>query len=363
MFDFSIEMAHKVIRFKYDGDQIEYDPLASDEFPLFVCKEPKQEDLLLNIEYGKVVDVTGKKELFSVDDSWALSKANEGMVLEYKDRNLEGRVERMALFNEEMTQGTIYINRDKTAEEEEESKKQRELKKTDEDRAKQEQRKKDSEARRLKRYADKGEPVPPKPDPSQKKAKKEKTPAEKGKTMMNEIKANFLQAFIVEYVAKKHLGILAHCSTVYYKDKAYIFMGTSGTGKSTIAEFWHDKVGATVFNDDRAVIRVEDGKPIFHNMPWVGTLYQKSQLDKGTDTPIEAVFLLYQNNENVLEKTSKAIAATKIFKNTFPVFWSREDLQYILGECAEITKAVPCYDLGFINDNSIVDYVIEKLEL
>jgi hypothetical protein len=101
MFDFSIEMAHKVIRFKYDGDQIEYDPLASDEFPLFVCKEPKQEDLLLNIEYGKVVDVTGKKELFSVDDSWALSKANEGMVLEYKDRNLEGRVERMALFNEE----------------------------------------------------------------------------------------------------------------------------------------------------------------------------------------------------------------------------------------------------------------------
>ncbi|MDD4202978.1 MAG: hypothetical protein PHQ52_05875 [Candidatus Omnitrophica bacterium] len=361
MFDFSIAIAGKKIRFKYDGNKVDYDPLSSDEFKLFVCNETEKEDLLFNIEYGNMPDIQNKRKVFGVDDSWALSVIDDGMVLEYKDRNLEGRIERMAVFDKEMTKGTIYINKEKTPEEEELSRSQREFKMSDEDILKREQRKIESEQRRMQRYLDKGETVPPKPDPSQKKAKKEKTPAEKGKTLISELKANFFQAFLVEYVAKKHMGIIAHCSTVNYKGKTYIFMGTSGTGKSTIAEFWHDKVGATVFNDDRAVIRVENGKTVFYNAPWVGTLYKKAQLDKGSGTAIDGVFLLYQHTENLLEKTSKAIAATKIFKNTFPVFWNRNDLQYILGVCADITKTVPCYDLGFINDDSVVDYLMKEL--
>ncbi len=53
--------------------------------------------------------------------------------------------------------------------------------------------------------------------------------------------------------------LLMHASTVRFQGKAYVFLGTSGTGKSTHSRLWLENIAGTeLLNDDNPVIRVTD---------------------------------------------------------------------------------------------------------
>ena len=55
--------------------------------------------------------------------------------------------------------------------------------------------------------------------------------------------------------------VAIHSSCIVYKDKAVLFLGESGTGKSTHTRLWREYIhGAVLLNDDSPMIRVEDGK-------------------------------------------------------------------------------------------------------
>ena len=51
-----------------------------------------------------------------------------------------------------------------------------------------------------------------------------------------------------------------HSSCIVYRDKAVLFLGESGTGKSTHTRLWRENIPeAVLLNDDSPMIRVEDG--------------------------------------------------------------------------------------------------------
>ena len=69
---------------------------------------------------------------------------------------------------------------------------------------------------------------------------------------------------------------LFHSAVVSYKGRGYMFLGKSGTGKSTHARLWLEHVaGAELMNDDNPVVRFYDdvgGKPgaVVYGSPWSG---------------------------------------------------------------------------------------------
>ena len=67
-------------------------------------------------------------------------------------------------------------------------------------------------------------------------------------------------------------GVSIHASAICVDDEAYIFMGKSGTGKSTHACLWKQYVkGAKLLNDDNPTIRLtEDGRIMVYGTPWSG---------------------------------------------------------------------------------------------
>ena len=66
-------------------------------------------------------------------------------------------------------------------------------------------------------------------------------------------------------------GILIHSSTLIYNKKAYLFLGESGTGKSTHTRLWREYIyGAGLLNDDSPLVRVIDGKIFAYGSPWSG---------------------------------------------------------------------------------------------
>jgi len=65
---------------------------------------------------------------------------------------------------------------------------------------------------------------------------------------------------------------LFHASTVSYEGRAYMFLGKSGTGKSTHAGLWLKHIeGTALVNDDNPVVRVfDDAAARVYGSPWSG---------------------------------------------------------------------------------------------
>ena len=60
--------------------------------------------------------------------------------------------------------------------------------------------------------------------------------------------------------------IMIHASGVNHSGHGYLFSGTSGSGKTTMAKLW-DKAGARVIHDDRLIIRNIAGSYKMYNTP------------------------------------------------------------------------------------------------
>ena len=95
--------------------------------------------------------------------------------------------------------------------------------------------------------------------------------------------------------------LLFYAAVVEYCGKAYMFLGKSGTGKSTHARLWlRNFPEATLLNDDNPVVRIVDGKSIqVFGSPWSG----KTPCYKNEVYPLGAIVALSQakcNKINVL---------------------------------------------------------------
>ena len=101
---------------------------------------------------------------------------------------------------------------------------------------------------------------------------------------------------------------LFHSSVVSYQDKAYMFLGHSGTGKSTHSSLWLKYIeGTELVNDDNPVVRIIDGVARVYGSPWSG----KTPCYRNVSYPVGGIVKLDQapHNEIVRLKGVRAYAA------------------------------------------------------
>jgi hypothetical protein len=66
-------------------------------------------------------------------------------------------------------------------------------------------------------------------------------------------------------------GIAIHSSTIEWHERCALFLGESGTGKSTHTRLWRENIeDARLLNDDSPIIRVVDGRVLVFGSPWSG---------------------------------------------------------------------------------------------
>ncbi len=87
--------------------------------------------------------------------------------------------------------------------------------------------------------------------------------------------------------------LLFHSSAVSLDGNGYLFIGESGSGKSTIARQFQD-AGAIVLSDERNVTYVENGQPFVHGT-W---LHSDFLANSDLLVPLKGIFLLNQAEEN-----------------------------------------------------------------
>lgn len=93
-------------------------------------------------------------------------------------------------------------------------------------------------------------------------------------------------------------GFQLHSSAVMLNGKAYLFSAPSGTGKSTHTEKWCRLFGAKLLNDDKPVLRLQDGQWIAYGTPWSG----KYDLSTPAGVPLGGIAFLKRAEENRIRR-------------------------------------------------------------
>jgi hypothetical protein len=148
-------------------------------------------------------------------------------------------------------------------------------------------------------------------------------------------------------------GVEVHgCGVVDPDGRAYLFAGPSEAGKSTSARLWHHE-GATVLSDDRVVLRLSEGRVWMYGTPWHG----EEEFACPASAPLTRICFLAHGPGNSLRPASGAGAAARLFTCCFPPFHDHAGLDFTLGLLGRIVDRVPCFELTFVPDASVVGFV------
>ena len=142
--------------------------------------------------------------------------------------------------------------------------------------------------------------------------------------------------------------VAIHSSCIVYKDKAYLFLGESGTGKSTHTRLWREHIeGATLLNDDSPIIRIKDGKAWAYGSPWSG----KTPCYKNEHYELAGCVRLSQAPYNQIRKLPVLQAYGAIHPSCPPEFAYDPALyDHISGFIGQLLSKVPFYHLACLPD-------------
>ena len=147
-------------------------------------------------------------------------------------------------------------------------------------------------------------------------------------------------------------GALLHACGIVDRGYGYLFLGNSTHGKSTIAKLWSES-GATILNDDRIIVREKDGEFWMYGTPWHGTFNEVSP----KALPIRKILFLRHGKENSAVPRKGAEVISMMLTRAFPPLWDKKGMDYTLGLLDRMASKLPCYELDFLPDKRIIDFV------
>ena len=143
-----------------------------------------------------------------------------------------------------------------------------------------------------------------------------------------------------------------HASVTERHGKALLFLGKSGTGKSTHSSLWHRYVpDCTLLNDDEPAVRIgDDGIVRVYGTPWSG----KTPCYRNADAVVVAFVHLYQSPENRLTKLCGRDAFQSLFTSSSLMRCDAVNKNNVFDNVADILERVPAYRLDCRPDREAV---------
>lgn len=145
-----------------------------------------------------------------------------------------------------------------------------------------------------------------------------------------------------------HDTVLCHASCVEYKDRAYLFIGKSGTGKSTHSRMWLNTLEAVMLmNDDHPVIRVSaDGVVSAYGSPWSG----KTRCYKNVQSSVGGIVRISRAPYNRARRLSPIESYASLITSMSGMTWERELADGKDKTIQSIIRAVPCWVMECLPD-------------
>ena len=155
------------------------------------------------------------------------------------------------------------------------------------------------------------------------------------------------------FASASHGALEMHSSVVMQDGKGYLFLGRSGTGKSTHSSLWLRHIpGTELLNDDNPILRLmPDGSVRVFSSPWSG----KTPCYKAQDVPAAAIVRIRQAPKNHIERLDpvQAYATVMASASGFRPFKPLADEWHRTLE--GVVSRVPCFTLDCLPDQAAAE--------
>lgn len=141
---------------------------------------------------------------------------------------------------------------------------------------------------------------------------------------------------------------LVHSSTIVHQGRAVLFLGESGTGKSTHTRLWMKSIpDAHLLNDDSPVLAVENGEVVVYGSPWSGKTHCYHQLR----FPLAGAVRLSQAPYNSIRRLN-IVEAFSALHPSFPPALAQDDRfqDMLVDTLSEVLSLVPVFHLECLPD-------------
>lgn len=144
-----------------------------------------------------------------------------------------------------------------------------------------------------------------------------------------------------------------HASVIELHGEALLFLGESGTGKSTHSRLWQEHVpGCTLLNDDEPVVRLaSDNIPRVYGTPWSG----KTPCYRNAEAHITAFVLLRQAPFNRLTLLKGQESFKPLFGSCCMMRTDAENKNHVFNTVADILECTPVYLLECLPNAGAVE--------
>ena len=137
--------------------------------------------------------------------------------------------------------------------------------------------------------------------------------------------------------------LLIHASVIKNDGCGYLFLGQSGTGKSTHSSLWLKHIGGSeLLNDDNPVIVVDDDGATVYGSPWSG----KTPCYKNDSAHIGAFVRIQQKPENRIAREQPLQAFATLLPSMSTMKWDKRVYDGIYDSVTRLVETIPLYTLG-----------------
>ncbi len=142
--------------------------------------------------------------------------------------------------------------------------------------------------------------------------------------------------------------LLIHSSTIVHRGRGVMFLGESGTGKSTHTRMWLNNIdGCYRLNDDGPIIRTDGDQPRVYGSPWSGS----TPCYKDEVWPLAAMVRLRQAPYNRITPQRMIGAFGAVLPSAIPTLQKLEkDLDRVCNTLSELIATIPIYILECLPD-------------
>jgi hypothetical protein len=148
-------------------------------------------------------------------------------------------------------------------------------------------------------------------------------------------------------------GFLVHACGISIGESGVLFVGEAGAGKTTLANLWDRHNGARVLHDDRIAVRENKGEFWAYPVPKLAKFGPTSS----RGVRLERVFFISHGETNAATARGPASAVAGLLAEAFVPGHDHSAVARALELLDDLAASVPCDDLAFLPDESVIDFV------
>lgn len=167
--------------------------------------------------------------------------------------------------------------------------------------------------------------------------------ATRGEDSMRTFAVNNALMLVYAFASAAKKTLLIHASVIKCGGFGYLFLGKSGTGKSTHSRLWLKHItGSQLLNDDNPVIRIEENEAIVYGSPWSG----KTPCYKNDSAPIGGFVRLKQEPTNHIIREGALRAFAVLLPSMSTMKWDKRIYGNICDSVSRLVESTPLYILS-----------------